>query len=69
VACRRLLRAHRGRPAALPIASLSLAAMSVSSSAPPAKKKKSLGEILETAGQKALRGGLPGMVAMGVQVR
>jgi hypothetical protein len=34
----------------------------------PAKKKKSLGEIFEYASKRALSGGIPGMVAMGLQV-
>ena len=32
------------------------------------KKKKSLAEIMDYAGKKALSGGLPGMVAMALQV-
>ncbi|GFH14929.1 uncharacterized protein HaLaN_11070, partial [Haematococcus lacustris] len=32
------------------------------------KKKKSLGEVFEYASKKALSGGIPGMVAMGLQV-
>lgn len=35
---------------------------------PPKKKKRTLKEVLDTAGKSALRGGLPGMAAMAVQV-
>ncbi|KAG2439014.1 hypothetical protein HYH02_006542 [Chlamydomonas schloesseri] len=64
----------RSRLAAAPFASLSLAAVTMtpppkqdSGSVAP-KKKKSINEILSTAGKKALSGGIPGMVAMGIQV-
>jgi hypothetical protein len=59
---------------ALPFATLTLAAVTVSkpasasTTAAPAKKKKSLGEIVQYAGNKALSGGIPGMVAMALQV-
>ncbi|GFR45009.1 hypothetical protein Agub_g6319, partial [Astrephomene gubernaculifera] len=64
----------RSRLAAAPFASLSFAAVTMQ---PPAKqesskvatkKKKSLGEIVALAGKKALSGGVPGMIAMGIQV-
>ncbi|KXZ41947.1 hypothetical protein GPECTOR_237g559 [Gonium pectorale] len=66
----------RSRIAAAPFASLSFAAVSVSAppakqeagTAAPAKKKKSLGEIVSVAGKKALSGGVPGMIAMALQV-
>lgn len=64
---RMLVRRGAPRGAPTPFASLTLA--SVTLSAPtPEKKKKSIGEILDTAAQKALRGGLPGMAAMAIQV-
>lgn len=61
----------------VPFASLSLTLASVTATqakpaaaatTAPTKKKKSLGEILEYAGKRALSGGIPGMVAMGLQV-
>ncbi len=52
---------------ALPFASATVAA-APAPSASPAKKKKSFGEIMEYAGKKALSGGIPGMVAMALQV-
>lgn len=63
----------RSALAAAPFASLSLAAISVApvasaTAVAPAKKKKTVGEIFSTAGAKALSGGIPGMIAMGVQV-
>lgn len=63
-----------GRSRASPFASLSLAAATMSANAPsapssaPAKKKRSLGEIMDYAGKRALSGGIPGMVAMALQV-
>ncbi|KAL6756341.1 mitochondrial carrier protein [Haematococcus lacustris] len=57
-----------------PFASLALASVSVSTPSPApssvvaVKKKKSLGEVFEYASKKALSGGIPGMVAMGLQV-
>lgn len=61
----------RSRLAAAPFASMTLAAATLSAPAPSSAtpKKKSLGEIIENASKKALSGGLPGMVAMGLQVR
>ncbi|GLC35061.1 hypothetical protein PLESTB_000550200 [Pleodorina starrii] len=66
----------RSRVAAAPFASLSLAAVTLA--APPTKQetgsvdakkqKKSIGEVLSLAGKKALSGGVPGMVAMAIQV-
>ena len=57
---------------ALPFASLNLALASVTASPPakatPAKKKKSLAEVFDYASKKALSGGIPGMVAMTLQV-
>ena len=57
----------------MPFASLSLASVTLSNPkgapvAAPAKKKKSIGQIMDEAGKKALRGGLPGMAAMAIQV-
>jgi hypothetical protein len=57
-----------------PFASLTFASVTLSKSKSPdaapaeKKKKKSLAEIIDTAGKKALRGGLPGMAAMAIQV-
>jgi hypothetical protein len=55
-----------------PFASMNMAFASVTISKPatalPTKKKKSFAEVLEYAGKKALSGGVPGMVAMGLQV-
>lgn len=75
-ACKTILlrrRAGLRGAAAAPFASLSLASVTLAPSkgapaAAPAKKKKSLGQVLDEAGKKALRGGLPGMAAMAVQV-
>lgn len=56
---------------ALPLASLSLAipgGKKKAAAAAPAKKK-SPKEILDKAAKSALRGGLPGMAAMAIQVR
>lgn len=64
----------RSRVAAAPFASLSLAAVTLSapvkqdSGVAAAKPKKSIGEIISTAGKRALSGGVPGMVAMAIQV-
>ncbi|PNH09797.1 hypothetical protein TSOC_003555 [Tetrabaena socialis] len=66
----------RSRVAAAPFASLSFAAVTLS---PPSKQeapaslgavkpKKTLAQIVDTASKKALSGGVPGMVAMGIQV-
>ncbi|KAJ9528955.1 hypothetical protein QJQ45_000522 [Haematococcus lacustris] len=58
----------------LPFASLAMASVSMSvpnpapSSVVATKKKKSLGEVFDYASKKALSGGIPGMVAMGLQV-
>jgi len=58
----------------MPFASLTLASVTASKPAPSKdataapKKKKSLAEVLEYAGKRALSGGIPGMVAMGLQV-
>ncbi|MEW5298010.1 MAG: hypothetical protein WDW36_001174 [Sanguina aurantia] len=77
VACRKLI-SRRAQSVSIiraaPFASLSMAAMSVTAS--PAKggltsvgkPKKTVGEILQGAGKKALQGGLPGMAAMALQV-
>lgn len=40
----------------------------VSTPADPPKKKKTFAEVVEFASKKALQGGIPGMVAMGLQV-
>lgn len=73
VACRKLLRGARGagRVSHSAFASLSLASVTLSkdAGAPTEKKKKSIDQVVEEAGKKALRGGLPGMAAMAVQVR
>lgn len=66
-------RAVPGVGGAAPFACLSFASVTLSKgktpdAAPAEKKKKSLGEIIDTAGKKALRGGLPGMAAMAIQV-
>ena len=54
---------------ALPFASATISSKAAPSKAPVApKKKKSLAEILDYAGKKALSGGLPGALAMGLQV-
>lgn len=76
VAVRKLAgRKARAASRASPFASMSLAAMTVaarpassSAVALAPKKKKSLQEILNNAGKKALSGGIPGMIAMGAQV-
>lgn len=72
-------RSAQRRARASPFASISMAlpfaAATMSKPAAPGaapadgtKKKKSIGEILENAGKKALSGGIPGMVAMALQV-
>lgn len=63
----------KSRAVAAPFASMSLAAITVSAAAPQTgaaapKKKKSLGDIIQHAGKKALSGGIPGMIAMALQV-
>lgn len=64
----------RSRAVAAPFASLSLAAVTLTpppkqaSGTVEPKKKKSPGEIMALAGKKALSGGVPGMVAMAIQV-
>jgi len=60
----------KSKIAAAPFASLTLAAVSAST-APAAsskKAKKNVADILKHAGAKALSGGIPGMVAMALQV-
>lgn len=52
---------------ALPFAAATVSKPAVAP-ADGAKKKKSIPEILENAGKKALSGGIPGMVAMALQV-
>jgi len=57
---------------ALPLAALSLSLppwKGKKEVAPPPKKKKTPQEVLQTAAKSALRGGLPGMGAMAIQVR
>jgi hypothetical protein len=66
----------RSRVAAAPFASLSLAAVTLTApstkqevaTVTSKKQKKSIGDILSVAGKKALSGGVPGMVAMAIQV-
>lgn len=61
----------RSRLAGAPFASMTLAAATMTAPSPSSaapKKKKSLSEVLENASKKALSGGLPGMIAMGLQV-
>ncbi|EFJ40889.1 mitochondrial substrate carrier [Volvox carteri f. nagariensis] len=66
----------RSRLAAAPFASLSLAAVTLAQPAPKQEtgtvagkqNKKSIGEVISLAGKKALSGGVPGMVAMAIQV-
>ncbi|GLI70756.1 hypothetical protein VaNZ11_015784 [Volvox africanus] len=65
----------RSRVAAAPFASLSLAAVTLTAPASKqesgtavVKPKKSIGDIMSVAGKKALSGGVPGMVAMAIQV-
>ena len=41
---------------------------SAAAPAAPAKKKKSMKDVLDNAAKKALQGGIPGMVAMALQV-
>mmetsp|Transcript_28270 Transcript_28270/g.62071 ORF Transcript_28270/g.62071 Transcript_28270/m.62071 type:complete len:408 (-) Transcript_28270:816-2039(-) len=53
---------------ALPLASVTASKGKAPAAAPAEKKKKSLSEIMEYAGKKALSGGIPGMVAMALQV-
>lgn len=53
---------------ALPLASVSASSPASSQSSAEPKKKKSLPEIIDYASKKALSGGIPGMVAMGLQV-
>lgn len=63
---------QRSRIAAAPFASIALAAATVTAPAPSSaapKKKKSAAEIMKHASAKALQGGIPGMVAMAIQVR
>ena len=57
---------------ALPLATLSVASLSLGkpkAKEEPKKKKKSAKDIWDTAVKSALRGGLPGMGAMAIQVR
>lgn len=63
------------RAAPLPMASLSLSLSppffwrkKKEPEAPPAKKKRTLKEVMDQAAKSALRGGLPGMGAMAIQV-
>ncbi|GIL82398.1 hypothetical protein Vretifemale_11394 [Volvox reticuliferus] len=66
----------RSRVAAAPFASLSLAAVTLTAPATKqesgvavvTKPKKSIGDVVSQAGKKALSGGVPGMVAMAIQV-
>lgn len=61
----------RGGPG-LPLATLSIASLSLSKpkgKEAPAKKKRTPKEVFDQACKSALRGGLPGMAAMGIQVR
>jgi hypothetical protein len=72
-----VIKPARGGGRAPAVASMSVASLSISlpfwrSKAPPApppKKKKTPKEVLEAAAKSALRGGLPGMGAMAIQVR
>ncbi|GAX84424.1 hypothetical protein CEUSTIGMA_g11845.t1 [Chlamydomonas eustigma] len=71
----KIIASRKTRTRASPFASMNLAfaAATVSNPTAPAagvepKKKKSLAEIMDYAGKKALSGGLPGMLAMGLQV-
>ena len=53
---------------ALPFAAATVSKPAVAPADGAKKKKKSIPEILENAGKKALSGGIPGMVAMALQV-
>jgi hypothetical protein len=71
-----VIKPARGAARAPALASMSLASVSISlprwgskaPEAPPPKKKKTPKEVFDNACKSALRGGLPGMAAMAIQV-